>query len=301
VYDESGCQKTSALDATNSPRTPLETDSKDAEIGHPQRLKTIPAHRPSGRKEKKIIVTENSPVTEGTPTIQNTPARRGPGRPAKKIEKIESSSPVLVASEPMTKQEKSEKSKSSPVVKISGKRQGRSERIQSSPSPVKRLSGRNEKESTPHTAASPSTAKPIDIQSSGSESKSRDLPGDDNEVIETKEAENSADRMLRVTDTVEGELLPEQIVGGGHVISKRRTVTEAEKMQALQAAQALNLENANTLVVMSKGYVYKSFWLVSVYIIFIRKMNVKHRSDSVALSNASIHRCALEKCLTNCQ
>ena len=300
MYDESGCQKTSALDATNSPTTPLETDSKDAEIGHLQRLKTIPAHRPSGRKEIKSIVTENSPVTQDTPTIQNTPARRGPGRPTKKIEKIESSSPVLVASEPMEKQ-KSEKSKSSPIVKISGKRQGRSERIQSSPSPVKRLSGRNQKESMPHTAASPSTSKPIDIQSSGSESKSRDLPGDDNEVIETKEAENSPDIMLRVTDTMEGELLPEQILGGGHVISKRRTVTEAEKMQALQAAQALNLENPNTLVVMSKGYVYKSFWLVSVYIIYIRKMNVKHRTDSVALSNASIHCCALEKCSTNCQ
>lgn len=273
MYDESGCQKTSALDATNSPTTPLETDSKDAEIGHLQRLKTIPANRPSGRKEKKSIVTGNSPVTQGTPTIQNTPARRGPGRPAKKIEKIESSSPVLAASEPVEKQEKSEKSKSSPVVKISEKRQGRSERIQSSPSPVKRLSGRKQKESMPHTVASPSTVKPIDVQSSGSESKSRDLPGDDNEVIETKEAENSPVKTLRVTDTVEGELLPGQILAGGHVISKRRTVTEPEKMQALQAAQALNLENPNTLVVMSKGYVYKSFWLVSVYIIYICRMS----------------------------
>lgn len=242
----------------------METDSKDAEIGHLQSLKTIPGHKPSGRKEKKSIVTEGSPVTQGTTTIQNTPSRRGPGRPAKKMENMESSSPALAASEPMEKQEKSEKSKSSPVVKISGKRQGRSERIQSSPSPVKRLSGRKQKDSMPHTAASPSTAKPINIQSSGSESKSRDLPGDDNEVIEPKEAENPPDGTLRVTDTVEGELLPEQTLGGGHVISKRRAVTEAEKLQALQAAQALNLENPNTLVVMSKGYVYKSFWLVSV-------------------------------------
>ena len=60
------------------------------------------------------------------------------------------------------------------------------------------------------------------------------------------------------------QLLPQHKLVGGHVVSQRRPVTEAEKLQTVKAAQALSLENPHTVMVMTRAYVYRGFWMVSM-------------------------------------
>lgn len=62
----------------------------------------------------------------------------------------------------------------------------------------------------------------------------------------------------------EVQLLPQHKLVGGHVVSQRRPVTDAEKSQTIKAAQALSLENPHTVMVMTRAYVYRGFWMVSM-------------------------------------
>lgn len=62
----------------------------------------------------------------------------------------------------------------------------------------------------------------------------------------------------------EVQLLPQHKLVGGHVVSQRRPVTDAEKLQTMKAAQALSLENPHTVMVMTRAYVYRGFWMVSM-------------------------------------
>jgi hypothetical protein len=62
----------------------------------------------------------------------------------------------------------------------------------------------------------------------------------------------------------EVQLLPQHKLVGGHVVSQRRPVTDAEKLRTVKAAQALSLENPHTVMVMTRAYVYRGFWMVSM-------------------------------------
>ena len=58
-------------------------------------------------------------------------------------------------------------------------------------------------------------------------------------------------------------LLPPHTIVEGHVISQRRPVTQAERDRTLLAAKAFPATNPKLVVVMTRGYVYRGFWLVS--------------------------------------
>ena len=106
------------------------------------------------------------------------------------------------------------------------------------------------------------------VQSSESESRIVSAPENALEIAEVAVSEDSEER--KATELVEiekgEELLPPHTLVSGKVVSQRRPVTEHEKVRALQGAHALELVNPNTLTVMSKGHVYKGFWLVSSYL-----------------------------------
>lgn len=85
-----------------------------------------------------------------------------------------------------------------------------------------------------------------------------------------------------------GELLPPHKFVNGTVMSKRRPITELEKVVALKAARALNLVKPNTLVVMSKGHVYKGF-LLGIPKQFSKDW-LPSESKEITLANKSGHR-----------
>jgi hypothetical protein len=90
-------------------------------------------------------------------------------------------------------------------------------------------------------------------------------PGNDMEIAEPVGSEDPGRPAMELVEINEGgQLLPQQTLTGGKVVSQRRPVTELEKIRALQGAHALQLVNPNTLAVMAKGHVYKGFWLVSL-------------------------------------
>lgn len=176
VYDESGCEKVSALDATNSPTTPREEKPKKADSDSFGAFQSTPASRLLGRKHRK-------------------------------------------------------------------KRQS--------------------------NAAVKSTKKPlIDLESSGSEARSIGGDGGGKEtkkLVKVEKAEKTQVQTPNKPNTEKGGLLPEHKLINGHVISSRRPVTEAEKEKCLEVAGTLKLDSPNVLMVMTKAYVYKGFWLVSLF------------------------------------
>jgi hypothetical protein len=76
---------------------------------------------------------------------------------------------------------------------------------------------------------------------------------------------DSGDGLIKLAKSEQGGLLPEHLVIGGNVLSRRRPVTELETERALQAAESLEPANPNILLVLSKQNVYKGFWLVSSF------------------------------------
>ncbi|KAG0563769.1 hypothetical protein KC19_8G057400 [Ceratodon purpureus] len=81
-------------------------------------------------------------------------------------------------------------------------------------------------------------------------------------VVEIAERSDpdSGDGLIKLVKS-DQELLPEQHIVRGIVVSRRSPVTQLEKDRALQAAKSLELANPNVLLVMSRQNVYKGFWL----------------------------------------
>lgn len=97
------------------------------------------------------------------------------------------------------------------------------------------------------------------VHSSESELRNSNTP--EAKSKETASVEKSEDE----PDTDENHLLllPPHVILDGHVISDRRPVTAEEKERALDAAKAYPISNPKLVVVMSKGFVYRGFWMVS--------------------------------------
>lgn len=92
-----------------------------------------------------------------------------------------------------------------------------------------------------------------------SESELRNCITPETKSKETASVEKSEDE----PDTDENHLLllPPHVILDGHVISERRAVTAEEKERALNAAKSYPISNPKLVVVMSKGFVYRGFWM----------------------------------------
>lgn len=97
-------------------------------------------------------------------------------------------------------------------------------------------------------------------------------PDDEKTAAEKPGITVSVDQDLQIlvspeSQGIEGgevQLLPQHKLVGGHVVSQRRPVTDAEKLQTIKVAQALSLTNPHTVMVMTRAYVYRGFWMVSM-------------------------------------
>ena len=107
----------------------------------------------------------------------------------------------------------------------------------------------------------PDVSAPV-VHSSESELRNSDTPEKKKISIE-KTA--SKEKLHDEPDPDESQLLPPHVLLEGHVISRRRPVTKAERDRARLAAETLSLSitNPKLVVSMSKGYVYRGFWMVS--------------------------------------
>lgn len=113
------------------------------------------------------------------------------------------------------------------------------------------------------------------VHSSESELRNSNTPEKENKSKETASVEKSQDEPD--TDESHLPLLPPHLLLDGHVITQRRSVTLEEKERALNAAKSLSITNPKLVVVMSKAYVYKGFWMVStnpVRNVFVNAMHV---------------------------
>lgn len=113
-------------------------------------------------------------------------------------------------------------------------------------------------------AVQPANPVPLVLHSSeSSELRNSNSPEKEIKWKETASVENSQDEPD--TDDNHLELLPPHVILDGHVRSQRRSVSAEEKERALNAAKALPITNPKLVVVMSKAYVYKGFWMVSAH------------------------------------
>ncbi|XP_024356629.1 B3 domain-containing protein Os12g0592300 isoform X1 [Physcomitrium patens] len=113
-------------------------------------------------------------------------------------------------------------------------------------------------------------------------------PNIDAEIAKASKSEDSRHSIMQFARVDKGELLPPHKFVNGTVMSKRRPITELEKVVALKAARALNLVKPNTLVVMSKGHVYKGF-LLGIPKQFSKDW-LPSESKEITLANKSGHR-----------
>jgi hypothetical protein len=99
------------------------------------------------------------------------------------------------------------------------------------------------------------------VHSSESELRNSDTPEKEKTPKETTSGEKADDEPD--PDESHLPLLPPHVLDNGHVVSQRRAVSQEEKDRALNAAKALPITNPKLVVVMSRAYVYRGFWMVS--------------------------------------
>lgn len=101
------------------------------------------------------------------------------------------------------------------------------------------------------------------VHSSESELRNSDTPEKGNRSKE-KASEEKLHNEPNPDESHQLPLLPPHVLNDGHVISKRRPVSQAERDRVLMTARALPITNPKLVVVMSKAYVYRGFWMVSL-------------------------------------
>ncbi|KAG0585486.1 hypothetical protein KC19_2G015400 [Ceratodon purpureus] len=101
------------------------------------------------------------------------------------------------------------------------------------------------------------------VHSSDSELRNSDTPEKvDKAKGAASEEKSDDDGEPDPDDESDLPLLPPHTIVEGHVISQRRPVTQAERDRTLLAAKAFPATNPKLVVVMTRGYVYRGFWLV---------------------------------------